>query len=353
MQCPYCQTINQSDSRFCTACGRRLTTASIGPEPQLTTRQVAALCSTTESTIRYSARVGHLHGVKTGSGWRFDRVEAERFRDAWRIEKKKKSKKRLVTGPLRRKLHRLRIQGIGFINLSASIISLASVIQFDRFQLAGIGFAVLNFFAAVFHFVAFWRRRPRDDDFVRDEPIDTAAIDWYRYGSGAPARQKWQTASVLTTAVFVGVVFGLGPGNAEVTDAPVAATSTSVPTVTRSFLRAALPPTPTPTPTSLPPRTTQLVRIDGPAADEPDRPRPTDVPTSTWEPTPTFAPSPTPSPSPTFTPPPTEPDAPQDDVGDPATKTPFFNPDEGAAVDPNQKAKLTEPEPTPDPNEVQ
>ena len=230
MYCMRCGTQLPDDSAFCRSCGAPQGPGPIPPgaerppaqspppagmdasagrsedDPTLTTRQVADRCRTTESTVQYSARAGKLRGRKVGNRWQFHPSDAQEFCEKLQDEKRSKRRRRGIVGWFRRRRSRARLTPMGVIGGLSSIASLVGEIQTDRFGLGGLILAGFNALWASLDYRRNRTRQPSEEDVVRGEPVDPAAVALPgRRGTG-PLLPLAQAATVLLTVVYVATV---------------------------------------------------------------------------------------------------------------------------------------------------
>jgi hypothetical protein len=220
---------------------------------------------------------------------------------------------------------------VGLLNLVASVVSLATAVEFERFSPAGLAVAVLNFVGAGFGYVRTRIRRPAEKDVVNGEPVDADAVGWRRQGSDLSFIQAVQLTALFAAFLYSGTVVALtafDDGDGRPALISLTPRPTRAPTRTKTPARAK---TPTPTRTD-----TQIIRqgVETVAPTQiPPVPTETEPPTETpMDPTE----SPTRLPTATFTP--------------IVTKVPVtvdHSGDEDAAADPNQKAVDESPTETP------
>jgi hypothetical protein len=266
--------------------------------------------------------------------WQFESTEAYRFCDEWIHEKEKRRRRAGFGWRIRKGVQRTGSRVVGLLNLVASVVSLATAVEFDRFSPAGLAVAVLNLVGAGFGYVRTRIRRPAEKDVVYGEPVDADAVGWRRQGSDLSFIQAVQLTALFAAFLYSGTVVALttfddGDGRSALVSLTPRPTRTPTRMKTPAHTK-----TPRPTRTATQVSGGQRARTVAPTR-IPPAPTETEPPTETpFDPTET--PTETPSPTATFTP--------------IVTKVPVtvdHSGDEDAAADPNQKAVDESPTETP------
>jgi hypothetical protein len=318
-------------------------------DPLLSPWQVAEMCGTTVDTVQHFAQTGTLRGHIVDGGWQFLLSDAQAFCDDWRNRHTRRRAGGGVVSPPPGPLRRAGGFGVDVLNVSASVVSLATAVGLDSNRAVGLTLAALNIVLATIH--SSWsaaRNRAREAAAASGQGARAATRrigDW-----GFSLLRGLQVVCLLATVGFVAVAVASNSDRERLGRAvqpPPTETRVSLffetPTPVNTVIPIILGPTPT--------------NFAGFETRPPERPTDTPIPTMppTVTPTPTVPPTVTPSPTvpvPTDTdgdgvpddapdncredPNPGQEDADGDGTGDACeVEEPSRpNPDEGVAIDP-------------------